>query len=145
MLKIRMFILSVFVVFLSVSSFAGGDLENQLKDYFNKTAQKVRLANSASEKREILNNSFNGLLKAFNATGEMPLSDKDREGINYFKRIIQQKQYELNGLNGYEKVSDSNLNQFAQFSMQQFEQSAEYITISVIALVLIIILVILLL
>ncbi|HSD64226.1 MAG TPA: hypothetical protein VLB50_10525 [Ignavibacteriaceae bacterium] len=145
MLKVRMILLSIFLVFLTITSFAGGDVENQLKDYFNKTAQKVRHANSASEKRDILNNSFSGLLKAFNATAEMPLSDKDREGINYFKRIIQQKQYELNGLNGYEKVSDSNLNQFAQFSMQQFEQSAEYITISVIALVLIIILVILLL
>lgn len=145
MLKVRIITLSVFMVFITVSAFAGGDVENRLKDYFNKTAQDVRHANSPAEKRAILNNSFDGLLKAFNTAGEMPLSDKDREGINYFKRVIQQKKSELNGLNGYEKVADTNLDQFALFSMQQFEQSAEYITISVITLILIIVLLILLL
>jgi len=144
MLKIRIFLVSALVMFAAVSSYAEDDLQSQLKDYFNKTAQKVIHTENPAKKRAILNESFDGLLKAFNSASEMPLSDKDREGVKYFKKIIQQKKDELNGLNGYNKIADSNLDQFALFSMQQFEQSAQYITISIVTLLLIIILIVLL-
>jgi hypothetical protein len=144
MIKIKILIFSLLTVFLTGSAFAGNDTQKELKDYFNKVNQKVKHTDNPAEKRAILNNSFDDLLKAFNTAGQMPLSQNDREGINYFKQKVLEKKNELNGLNGYDKVKDASLNQFANYSMQQFEQSAEYITISVLALVLIIILVALL-
>ncbi len=145
MIKIKILIFSFLTIFLTGSAFAGNDTQKELKDYFNKVNQKVKHTDNPAEKRAILNNSFDDLLKAFNTAGQMPLSQNDREGINYFKQKVLEKKNELNGLNGYDKVKDASLNQFANYSMQQFEQSAEYITISVLALVLIIILVALLL
>ena len=145
MYKIRLTIIALFTLFLTADVFANGGEQQELKDYFSKINQKVKSTDIPVKKREILNNSFDELLKAFHSVKEMPLSANDKKGINYFENKIQQKKYELNGTNGYQKVSDSNLNQFADYSMQQFEQSAEYITISVITLVLIIILVALLL
>lgn len=145
MIKFKIAIFSLLTFFLAGSAFAGNDTQKELKDYFNKVNQKVKQTEDPAQKRAILNNSFDDLLKAFNTAGQMPLSEYDREGIDYFKKKILDKKNELNGLNGYNKVADANLNQFSNYSMQQFEQSAEYITISVIALVLIIVLVALLL
>ncbi len=146
MIKHKIVILFLLTVFLAGTALAGNDdTQKELKDYFNKVNQRVKQTEDPAQKRVILNNSFDDLLKAFNTAGQMPLSQNDREGINYFKNKIREKKNELNGLNGYDKVADASLNQFANYSMQQFEQSAEYITISVIALVLIIILVALLL
>lgn len=144
MLKIKILFVSAIVLITAVSTYAGNDLESQLKDYFNKTAQKVKHAPNPVEKRTILNESFDRLLKAFNSVSESPLSDKDRAGVDYFSKIIQEKKNELNGSNGYNKIPDANLDQFAMFSMQQFEQSAQYVTISIVTLLLIIILVVLL-
>ncbi len=145
MIKLKLAIFMLLTVFLAGSAFAGNDTQKELKDYFNKVNQKVKQTEDPAQKRAILNNSFDDLLKAFNTAGQMPLSQKDREGINYFENKIRDKKDELNGQNGYDKVADASLNQFANYSMQQFEQSTEYITISVIALVLIIIVVALLL
>ena len=145
MIKFKIAIFSLLTIFLAGSAFAGNDTQKELKDYFNKVNQKVKQTEDPAQKRAILNNSFDDLLKAFNTAGQMPLSENDREGIDYFKKKILDKKNELNGLNGYNKVADASLNQFSNYSMQQFEQSAEYITISVIALVLIIVLVALLL
>ncbi len=145
MTKLKIVIFSLLTIFLAGSAFAGNDTQKELKDYFNKINQKVKQTDDPAQKRAILNNSFEDLLTAFNRAGQMPLSQKDRDGINYFKQKVLEKKNELNGVNGYDKVADASLNQFANYSMQQFEQSAEYVTISVITLVLIIILVALLL
>jgi hypothetical protein len=144
MLKIKILFVSAIVLIAAISTYAGNDLESQLKDYFNKTAQKVIHTPDPAEKRSILNESFDRLLKAFNSVTESPLSDKDRAGVDYFSKIIQEKKNELNGSNGYSKIPDASLDQFAMFSMQQFEQSAQYVTISIVTLLLIIILVVLL-
>lgn len=144
MLKIKILFVSAIVLLAAVYTYAGNDLQSQLKDYFNKTAQNVRHAQNPLEKRTILNESFSKMLKAFNSASEMPLSYKDRAGVDYFSKIIQEKKNELNGMNGYNKISDANLDQFAMYSMQQFEQSAQYVTISIVTLLLIIILVVLL-
>ncbi|HKB85618.1 MAG TPA: hypothetical protein VKD08_05590 [Ignavibacteriaceae bacterium] len=145
MIRFNIVIFCLVMAFLTGSAFAGNHTQKELKDYFNKINREVQQTENPAQKREVLNNSFDDLLKAFNTAQQMPLSEKDMAGINYFKQKVQDRKNELNGLNGYDKVEDASLNQFANYSTQQFEQSAEYITISVIALVLIIILVALLL
>jgi hypothetical protein len=57
---------------------------------------------------------------------------------------VQDKQDELAGINGYEKVSDSQLNNFSNYVVQSMEQADTTITISLVAALLIVILIVLL-
>jgi hypothetical protein len=72
------------------------------------------------------------------------ISKDDRVGIDRFKATLREKQDELAGSNGYVRVSDEQLNAFSDYVVQDMEQAAEMITISVVTLLLIIILIVLL-
>jgi hypothetical protein len=71
-------------------------------------------------------------------------SKADGVGIDRFKAALQEKQDELAGSNGYVRVSDEQLNAFSDYVVQDMEQAAETITISLVAALLIIIIIILL-
>jgi len=135
-------IVMMFVLALPVN--AGG--KGELQKYFNDAAIKVKATENASEKRKILNESFNTMSKALDMVQSSALiSNEDRVGIDRFKAILQEKQDELKGSNGYERVSDEQLNNFSNYVVQDMEQAAEMITISVVTLLLIIILLVLIL
>jgi hypothetical protein len=119
--------------------------KDDLKQYFSKAADKVKTTENADEKREILNESFNSMSKALDKVLSSGLiSESDRIGIEQYKAALQEKQNELEGSNGYERVQDMQLNSFANYVVQDMEQADSTVTISVIALLLIIIIVILL-
>ncbi len=132
------------IIIFSAQAFAG-NVRDELKNYFNDIAIKVRNTENVHQKREILNNSFKKILTALDEVEQTPMSEKDIQSIKSFKEQLNKKYYELNGLNGFTRISDKNLNNFAQYSVQDLEQSAEYVTISVLTLVLIIIAAVLLL
>jgi hypothetical protein len=135
------FITMIFVLALPLN--AGG--KEQLQKYFNDVAIKVKATDNASEKREILNGSFNTMSKALDRIESSGLISKDdRVGIDRFKATLQEKQDELAGSNGYVRVSDEQLNAFSNYVVQDMEQADQYITISVVVLLLIIIILILL-
>ena len=116
-----------------------------LQKYFIDAASKVKATDNPSEKRAILNESFQRMSKALDIVQSLPtISNVDRDGIAHFKAALQEKQDELAGCNGFVRVSDAQLNAFSNYVVQEMEQ-AEMITISVVTLLLIIILVILLL
>jgi hypothetical protein len=73
------------------------------------------------------------------------VSKEDKDGIENLKATLKENQDELAGINGYERVPDSQLNNFSNYVVQNMEQADSTITISVVALVLIILLVVLLL
>jgi hypothetical protein len=73
------------------------------------------------------------------------ISKADRLGIDRFKVALQEKQDELTGSNGYERVSDSQLNSFSNYVVQSMEQASGTVTIGVVTLLLIIIIAVLLL
>jgi hypothetical protein len=117
---------------------------DMFKKHINKVVHRVEKAKKPQKKREILNHSFNRLLKAFNRVGEIKaLSESDQAALNKLSNNIQQKKYELNGTHGYNRVADNKLDHFANYFQQNLEQ-ANTITISVTVLLLIIILVVLL-
>jgi len=131
------FIIMMFVLAIPVN--AGG--KDKLQKYFNDAALKVKATENASEKREILNESFQSMSNALSKVQNSGLISKDdRIGIERFKATLQEKQNELAGTNGYERVSDEQLNNFSNYVVQDMEQAAEMITISVVTLLLIIIL-----
>jgi len=132
-------ILLMFVLVIPAN--AGG--KEELQKHFKNIANKVKATENATEKREILNESFQKMSKALNtleSTGM--ISDKDQVGIDGLKATMQENQDDA-GKNGFERVSDNQLNNFSDYVVQNMEQ-AEMITISLVSLLLIIILVVLL-
>jgi hypothetical protein len=128
---------------LALPSNASG--KEQLQKYFNDAAIKVKATDNASEKREILSESFQTMSKALDRIESSGLVSKDdRVGIDRFKAALQEKQDELAGRNGYVRVSDEQLNAFSNYVVQDMEQAAEYITISLVAALLIVIILLLL-
>jgi hypothetical protein len=83
------------------------------------------------------------MVTALNRVQGSPLiSSEDKAGIEHYKVILKDKQDELAGLNGYQRVPDAQLDAFANYVVQDMEQASQNITISLVTLLLIIIIVI---
>ncbi len=118
---------------------------NGVKKYFSDTASKVKATAEPAQKREILDKSFQTLSKALDRVESLGLISKDdRAGIDRFKTTLQEKQDELLGRNGYERVSDAQLDAFSDYVVQDMEQADQTVTIGLFSALLIIIIVILL-
>ena len=119
--------------------------QDNLQNYFNDTACKVKATADPSQKRVILNQGLQNMSKALDMVESSPLVSKDdRAGIDRLRVALQERQNELAGNNGYDRVPDEQLNAFSDFVVQDMEQADRTITISLITLLLIIIIVILL-
>lgn len=124
---------------------ANADGKGKLQKHFSDAATKVKATDNPSEKRAILNESFQTMSKALDMVQRLPLTSKDDQaGIVRFQSALQEKQNELTGSNGYARVSDEQLNAFSDYVVQDMEQADQMITISLITLLLIIILIVLL-
>jgi hypothetical protein len=133
----------VMMCFLALPANAGG--KGDLQKYFSDTAGKVKATDNPSEKREILNASFQTMSQALDIVQKSPsISKEDGVGIDRFKAALQEKQDELAGTNGYVRVPDEKLNAFSDYVVQDMEQADTIITISLVTLLLIIILIVLL-
>lgn len=131
------------MVVLALPAFAGG--KGQLQKYFSDVANKVKATDDVSEKRAILNESFQSMFKAMDMIQRSPLiSNEDRIAVDRYKAALQEKHDELAGNNGFERVSDAQLNAFSNYVVQDLEQAEQMITISVVTLLLVIILIVLL-
>ena len=127
---------------LALPARAGG--KEELQNYFSNTADKVKAAVDPSEKRAILDESFQTMSKALEIAQSSPLiANDDLIGIDRFSAALQEKQDELAGSNGFVRVSDDQFDAFSDYVVQDSEQAAEVITISLVTLLLIIILVVL--
>jgi hypothetical protein len=135
---------SIFILLvLALPAYAGG--KGDLQKYFSDATTKVKGTNDPSEKRKILSETFHNVYQALDIVQNLPLiSKEDAVSIDRFKATIQEKQNELAGINGYERVSDEQLNSFSDYVVQDMEQADQVVTISLVALLLIIILVVLL-
>jgi len=118
--------------------------QDNLQKYFNDTACKVKGTADPSQKRAILNDGLQNMSKALNRVESLRLISKDdRAGMDRLKITLQERQNELAGSNGYDRVPDEQLNAFSDFVVQDMEQADRTITISLVTLLLIIIIVIL--
>lgn len=132
----------VMMCVLALPAFAGG--KGELQGYFNDAATKAKAAANASEKRQILNESFHTMATALDIVKSLPLvSNDDVAGIDRLKATLQEKQDELTGSNGYARVPDEQLNAFSDYVVQDMEQADQVITISLVTLLLIVILIVL--
>lgn len=129
------------VAIVALPGISGG--KDDLKQYFNTTAAKVKEAENPIEKRAIVKHSLENMTNVLETVQQYPLvSNNDKNGIKKLSASLAEKQDELEGRNGYERVADANMNDFADYVVQDFEQ-AEVVSISLLTLVLIIILIVL--
>lgn len=138
-------ILGVLVILLAATQtgYAGG---GDISKYFSKTATEVKATDNPVEKRNILQGSLEtmtGALDRIERSGYV--TSEDRISAMRLKATLQEKQDELNGTNAYERVTDSQLNSFADYVVQDMQQADQYITISLVAVLLILIVLILIL
>lgn len=135
---------AVMVFVIAVAGIA--QAQDKLQNYVSDAAIKAKATTDPVQKREVLNKSFESMVTALNRVQGSPLiSSEDKVGIEHYKVILKDKQDELAGLNGYQRVPDAQLDAFANYVVQDMEQATQNITISLVALLLIIIIVILLL
>jgi hypothetical protein len=138
-----MFLWLILTLTISAAAFAGE--REGLQRYYNETARAVKEASDPAQKREILTTSLDRMGSALDALEKTPLlSAEDRAGIARYRAALREKQDELAGTNAFERVSDSDLNAFSVYMVQDMEQAGEYITISLVGALLILILIILL-
>jgi hypothetical protein len=127
------------------SAAQSNDAINMFKKHVNGVVQKVEMAETPNKKRKLLNTSFEKLLSTFNKAESMQtLSGTDQASLNKLRATITEKQNELNGHEGFKRVPDNQLNNFANFVQQDLEQADSTVTISVTVLLLIVIILLLL-
>lgn len=120
-------------------------LTETLKEHMNETNVHVKAAESADEKREILNESFDKMMKALDRIeARAQLSEDELAQLNSLKDDIQDRSNELNGLDGFDDVADADLDDFSEYSQQMMEQASRNITISLTTALLIVIILLLL-
>lgn len=135
-------VLIMFVLVIPIN--AGG--KGELQKHFSDVANKVKATENVAEKRAILENSFKDMSEALTKIqSSFLVSKEDQAGIENLKNILKENQNELAGINGYERVPDSQLNNFSNYVVQNMAQADQMITISLIAAILIVILLVLVL
>lgn len=98
--------------------------DNKLKDYFSSIAQQVKKEQDPAQKRAILNRGFEKVFNVADRIEKMPsFSSSDLQVISELRSRTQDKFDELNGLNGYEPVGDAQLDNFANYVVQDMEQA----------------------
>ncbi|MCW9707204.1 hypothetical protein [Fodinibius salsisoli] len=149
LLKIATVFLSL--LFIAQPAVATPDLPDRdealdlFKGYVNNMVQKVEKVEDPDLKREIMNDSFDNIITALDEAVSMGIvSQKDQKAVAALKKSIQEKKNELQGLKGYKRVANNNLNNFANYVQQDLEQ-ADTITFSLSATLLVLIIILLLL
>lgn len=129
----------------SVSVAQTADVTEIFKKHFNETVQLVQETESADERRVILNESFTKMLTVIDRIySRTNLSEDENAQLQSYKLGISEKQNELNGLDGFAKVQDEDLEDFSNFSQDFMEQADRNVTIGVTSLLLIVIILLLL-
>ena len=131
---------------LSVVGTAHADINprKKLKQHVRSMVQKVKAAPTAERKRALLDEKLRGMIDALDRAETIAnLSPSDQDGIDALRTRLQEKLDELHGQNGYEAVPANQLNSFADYVQQDFEQ-ADTLTISLTTALLVLILIVLL-
>lgn len=144
-MKVKIIFGVIFMLFV-LNQAGNAEGKDKIQKYFNNTACKVKATDEPVQKRKILNTSLQKMSQALERVEKSGLVAQDeRNGIDHFKTALQEKQNELTGSNGYVRVTDAQLNAFSDYVVQDMEQAARPITISVVTALLILIVLILIL
>lgn len=147
MKTIRLLITSIFLIFAaqSMAVAQSTNITETFKKHFNETVEEVQQAENAGEKRLILNKSFTKMITALDRIeSRANLSEDETAQLQSYKLSIVEKQNELNGLDGFGKIQNKNLDNFSVYSQNAMEQANRTVTIGVTTALLILIILLLL-
>jgi hypothetical protein len=100
------------------------NIEDQLKNYMNEITQKVKGTEDPVQKRALLNETLLDILKAVNTVKALhTTTEREQKLLGMFEKSVQDKYDELNGLNGFERVADEDLDSFTEYVLQDLEQA----------------------
>ena len=100
------------------------NITESFKMHLNETVQAVHETDNADEKRAILNESFNKMITAIDRIESMTsLTGNESALLASFKFDLTEKLNELNGLDGFDQIVDSELNDFSNYSQDMIEQA----------------------
>ena len=138
--------LLIFCLMQSVAAAQSIDVNEKLKTYFNEVSQEAGETVNAVEKRELINDSLDEMTDALNRIQHMaPLNEENLSAIRFLKSDLAEMQNELNGMDGYERVDDTELDEFVDYVQQSMEQAINRtITISAGTAIIIVLLLLLL-
>jgi hypothetical protein len=136
--------LTLFVV-AGVLAFAGDALgQDKVHSYLNETALKVKATESPVAKRAILTKDLSNMTEVLARAEKSSLtSAEDDASLAQLRSTLQEKSDELAGSNGFDRVSDEQLDGFATYVVQDMEQAERVVTMSLVTALLIVIIVIL--
>ena len=126
MTKTKMLSVLTFILILGVSvqTVSAQNLNEVLKEHMNETVQLVKAADTADEKRSILNDSYANMLETVRVIEEKAsLNEDETAQLALLKSEITDRSNQLNGLDGYEQISDEDLDDYSDFSQQSMEQA----------------------
>ncbi|MFO7914548.1 MAG: hypothetical protein R6U43_02520 [Candidatus Krumholzibacteriales bacterium] len=133
-------VLMMSVLLLAGTAFGQGKIQN----YFNDAAVKVKATDDPSQKREILSSRIQNMSSALDRIRNSSIvSESDLAGIDRTRASLKEKQDELEGTNGFTRVSDAQLDAFSDYVVQDMEQADKTLTIGVVTALLIVIIIIL--
>lgn len=120
------------------------DAHDKFNDHINSIVEQVEKAETPDQKRKILDHSLSDMIQAINKAKAMKaVPGSDKESLTELEKTLSERQDELNGLKGFSKVPDSQLNNFANFIQQDLQQADKVVSISLTTLLLIIIILLL--
>jgi hypothetical protein len=142
--KLKVVCLFLFLAVLSQPLLALGDQrapEDRFKERINEIVGEVKEMENPVSKREALNLMLTRVIRALERVEKTPfLSGEEKMQVADLRGRFQDSYDELNGLNGFERVSDGDLNGFADYILQDLEQARRnYVTMSVFVLIAIIV------
>lgn len=147
MLKCKSVCVGLFLLVLVQPLFAVTDqavLEDRFKRSITQIRTQVRGIEDPEQKRQVLDRTLRKVLRQLErAEKRDSLTPEERAKVVSLKRSFQDKYDELNGLNGFQRVPDQELDRFADYVLQDVEQAQSYVTLSLGALIIIILLIIL--
>lgn len=101
-----------------------GRLQERFKIALNGVVTKVRQAEDPADKRALLQRFTSHMEQGLDrARGQEGLSDADRRGLASMQDRFHAYNAELNGGEGFDRVDDSGLDDFAGYMQQQMEQA----------------------
>ena len=100
------------------------NITESFKMHFNETVKTVHKTDNADDKRALLNESFNKMITAIDRIESMTsLTGNESALLASFKFDLTEKLNELNGLDGFDQIVDSDLNDFSNYSQDMIEQA----------------------
>jgi hypothetical protein len=99
-------------------------IQSLIKQYFNSALEQINEAETPAQQRQILDRSLDKMISVLGTLQTWPdVPQSELLTVQQLRQRFVEKQDELQGRNGYERVSDKDLVAFANYVQQDMENA----------------------